>query len=836
MALLIHTVGDADLGLNILNINEGQRDQLREQRTEALKKMLDQIDGDETKIDLLVQALFRLDYGDGHSNDRFTTTPLAQICEALKEESETGATCPKAERPVHILLLASMEGKMQTAPLARVLHEILSRPSVRSSIRHRYKIVVNTDMMNGGLNERDMLDKFSGILAKEKEKGLTDGVIVNAMSGSTTMMVAALGAADQSGLPWRLMLTPERGKSTATQVKQHQLSDNAEFKWLCSLGLLHDATVWAEGKGKDELVTEEIRDYAGIAERLSDAIDEGSLRKLACLWLMRADNSAGLAVRAWVQAHYEMLLEQENRSRAEPWSSVFMPSSNGRTPTLGEAIGKIEQQIKDGSPTSSAGSWLLTRAALNTIGNSAVHDAAVPTLAALEEARSIPELAAGAPPWMSWPAERPILYLYACGLGGHSKKKPIAERVLLQPPQQELLQAVPAGMLTDEPPLPIVLRLLHSSHPDSRNGARRERDIAINAVRDKRWRLFEGDRPAIQAVEYRPAGGEDAGQAAILQAARTETALVLAQLQPSAVVIVGTGSKGVVLGALQEAQQWCAIHAAPLFLQTFIDSDNDVDDSTSQFHRIAMHTGIEKALRNAAAASLRSLNLLSAVRVLSAGDYKMTVLAQGCDTLRQEYANAVTADNLDKHAGVVLGVLETIVDLWTDAQDDWETRIRLMVAAAEITRCKKKSDRKTISLLAKSATILEDKEIRKRREADSRCAVDNLTLSDLQRLLYMIRNNLVILHGSGTIDKSMDRGFDDAQVEREDMSYPDLLRKVIDRIKMDAQDLQTQDCSSDTPVLIDSDWMSRFKSLQDGVDAWVSSGEVEGDENFFQKD
>ena len=826
MNLLIHAVGDSDLGLDIVGIKDEPRDQLREQRTEALRESLHRIGSDDIAADLLVRALLHLSYNDAYVNERFNSTPLSRIFEALKGNGtkEVGDdTSAPPRRSIHIVLLASMTGYRQTKPLADVLNDILNNSDVSDVIGSLYEVDVTAEVVDGSLSERETLDAFTNILAEKKKH--IDDVTINAMSGSTAVMIAALGAADKTGLRWRLMLAPEHDRTAAKRVEQHQIPDEAEFRWLCSLGLLHDAIRWAQEQECSDLITKQIRAYADVADHLdtpSAAIDETVLGRLACLWLMRADNGAGLAVRAWVQAHYEALLERENKERAEPWTSVFAPNSNGRTPMLGAAIGRLDKQIDDGLPTSSAGSWLVARAALGAVGNSAVHDAAVPTLAALEEARSTPELAAGAPSWMSWPADRPVLYLYACGLDMGSRRQPIAKRVLTQPPQPSLLQAVPAGMLADEPPLPVVLRMLHSGHPNSRNKARREMAVVIDAEHDTRWRLGASDNPAVQTVEYRPDGAEGAGEAEVLEAVRVETALILAQVQPVAVVIVGSGSKGAVLGALQEAQEWCAYHAAPLFLQTFVDRDGGVENPAPQFHRIAMHTGVEKALRKAASASLRSLNLLSAVRVLSAGDQEMAALAQECEQLRQEYTDAMTAEDLDQHAGVVLDVLATIIRLWEGAQDDWETQVRLIVAAAEITKCKRIRPKGTISLLRNPAKALQSQQIDERLAAGSQCAVENLTRGDMQCLLYNIRNNLVITHGKGTIDQAMDGAFADAQVAREGMSYPDLLRTTVERLRSDIQqDRKIENRTIIQECINSSDWGRRLIDLIDNVEPKV---------------
>ena len=192
----------------------------------------------------------------------------------------------------------------------------------------------------------------------------------------------------------------------------------------------------------------------------------------------------------------------------------------------------------------------------------------------------------------------------------------------------------------------------------------------------------------------------------------------------------------------------------------------------------------------------------------------MAALAQECDQLRQQYTDAMTAEDLDQHAGVILDVLATIIRLWEDSQGDWETQVRLMVAAAEITRCWQIRPKGTTSLLREPSKLPDRKRGDERRTSGTLCAVESLNRGDMQRLLYIIRNKLVITHGKGSIDQAMEETFVEAQVAREGMSYPDLLRTTVERLKRDAQEDKNIDDRAAIEVRINSsDWGRRFADL-----------------------
>ena len=463
-------------------------------------------------------------------------------------------------------------------------------------------------------------------------------------------------------------------------------SPRAVATWLLSQGYVLQAIKWAKTRGADDesIFTQEVCAVTDVVSKLSkdvpDLTDE-ELARLACLWLLRGDNGTGLAVRAWVKAHYEAVLAKENATRKETGekslSSMFELVSAERSSELGPVIDRAKCEGRD----SDADRWLAGQGDLNEIGKGSTHDFALPSSEDMSRVCAEKELSYFAPDWMLWPGRQPVLYIYGRGTGGIVNEKPtpsFPERILLSAPQPELRRAAPGGTLSDEPPLPIALRILHSDK--SFRMAVKDSDILRDLVPDKGWSLT-GTENVLR--RYETSTNSSAGaETEITNEADARVRELLAETSPAAVVLVGSGQKGVVFGALRAAQAWCGQHAVPLFLQTFVDPTEENGEVESQFHRFALHADAEVALLEVAAAGLDSLNLLSAARALSAGDQDMDELAEQCDDLRRKYVKAANNKNdPDSGAGTILDLLETVADLWDNA--DWETQMRLTVVAAE---------------------------------------------------------------------------------------------------------------------------------------------------------
>ncbi|MDO4900543.1 hypothetical protein [Actinomyces sp.] len=248
----------------------------------------------------------------------------------------------------------------------------------------------------------------------------------------------------------------------------------------------------------------------------------------------------------------------------------------------------------------------------------------------------------------------------------------------------------------------------------------------------------------------------------------------------------------------------------PLFVQTFVDAGRGIKEPASQFHRIALHNDAEDALRRAAAISLRSLNLLSAVRVLAAGDRDMDVLAGRCEELRQEYVQARQAERLDDHAGVIVDVLRTVHFLFSRA--DWLTQARLVVVAAEAVHARKPA-KKGMSLLHEPDTCLKNK-LHERRKAGTTVDLSALKRGDLLRFPCEVRDRLVITHGESTVQEALERALDELWVEvRDEFTCVDLLDKLIERL--------VRDGSAESGIKgidLNASWFSGFNELLQAVE------------------
>ena len=361
-------------------------------------------------------------------------------------------------------------------------------------------------------------------------------------------------------------------------------------------------------------------------------------------------------------------------------------------------------------------------------------------------------------------------------------------------PSQELIHAVPGGMLEGGGLGDVDFLLLHSTDPESAAAAERARDSAQNV---------EGG-VAVADVIVKNYGGAKADEFTPVDALAQDVADVVSEeldvKAPSAVAIVGSGPKGVTLGALTAAQDWCAEHAVPLFVQTMVQPGRNIKRSGMQFHRIALHNDAEAALREAAAASLSSLNLLSAVRVLSAGDQDMDARAAECDELRQEYLAAVNAKDPDAHAGVLLSVMETVRDLCQEADGDVDPR--LVVVVAEAVRFSRRTEEDPETLFREPCKWLDAKDYSPSR----RRITDICGRGELLRLLYEVRNDVRLTHGDHAVAEAVRAVMNRRLITvDDDFGYVDLLEQAIKSVKAGPKRLTTG---------LDESWAERFRALR----------------------
>ena len=828
MTLLIHIVGAGDLGIDTHQYQINDREAPLRRRLEERRSLLEAAREDESASESLVEAL--LDGGEGE----FPLSPLAQEARAVVQYECFNADSSRSTEPggaisIHLILVAgstdrSMPGGM--VPVANFLRDSVALPRARTLLFERLGARLTVEVVSGDLKESENLKHIRRILSARCDEHRSKPVYINAMSGSTIVLLSVLAAVDQEGLPWRSIMASGEERLGMCVWEPGISSPRAVVAWLLAQGYVLQAIKWAKMNGVDDesIFTQEVRAVADVVSKLSKDVPDltdKELARLTCLWLMRGDNGAGLAVRAWVKARYEAVLAKENAAREESGekslSSMFELASARRRSELGPVIGWAKREGRD----SDADRWLARQDDLNEIGKGSTHDFALPSSKDMSRIRAERELSDFAPGWMPWPGRRPVLYIYGRGKTANGKSMPsFPERILLSAPQPELRRAAPGGMLSDEPPLPIVFRILHSD--ESFRMAEKDRDILRNLAPDKGWNLTDVE-DILQRYEA-PADRSASAETEIANDVSVRVKKLLAKTSPAAVVLVGSGQKGVVFGALRAAQAWCGQRAVPLFLQTFVDPTEENSEAESQFHRFALHADAEAALLEVAAAGLDSLNLLSAARALSAGDQEMDELAEQCDGLRRKYVKAANNKNdPDSGAGTILDLLETIADLWDDA--DWETQMRLTVVAAEAVSFKQ--NRK---LLIRNPSLGSKGDLARRRldrsgnrNGASRAGADGVRTADhrdLLQIIYEVRNRVILAHGGSAPQAALKSVMESPKdsysgpipfvVDAAGLTYPDLLRLTCERIREVAG-------ADKNPEVPQSDWKMRFMSLREDI-------------------
>ena len=770
MTVIIHPVGNGDLGNDIVDLNSKERLTVQAERLRELQEIIDEADPED-----LAAALLDLPEG-----SRFEAKPLALILNALKGE------CKSAK-----ILLLGVEGGdegTKTDAVVRLLEKSLQRDGVRERIKRRVDIDVEVQSVySGNLFERAAVERLREVLEGVDPE---EDVIVSGISGATMVVFAAMGVADQLGLNWRLAVAPGADTRKAAFVDRSSYSD-APFYWLRSLGYLEEAEQWVNDRYGGKIVIDAVhREMITILKNYRtrpEALSEADLGTVARLDMARADNGAGLTLRAWMQKHYEALCEGNNES------NLFDPGEGegkGRVPMVGTVIKEARERKKKlgaGCPVSAE--WILSRERINDIGKASVHQGAAPTAADVRYVMNLKELPGRLPDWVSRPESGPVLYIFACGK--NSRGPAVPERVLCKPVDAELKRAVPGAMLAGAPPLPVEFLILHSAAEDSKRTALASAASALTSNKDETW---SRKAPSIDRLDY-GSGNEYEAAPAIMSSVRRHVKLALNAKRPVAVVIVGTGQKPAAYGALQAAQAWCAITAVPLFLQTFIDGDSK--KSGSQFHRIALHNDAETALRRAATAGLRSFNLLSVIRVLSAGDRDMDRKANVCNRLRQEYLDAANAADPDDHACVLISVLRVIRDLCARSRDGYVDP-RLAVVAAETVKFNPRGKKEPETLFR------EDYAWRNRKDS-APARIDLLSRGDLLRMLAEVRNRLVVTHGGSSVLKATRDALADLSISAPgDFTYTDLLARTVTALEKAAPGLG---------IKIDDSWASSFKCL-----------------------
>ena len=826
MTIIVYPVGQGDLRNDIVGLSKSERQEAQGEAEQQVEKFLD----DEDSEGLLKALLEAPEEG-----SRFSAPPLSLILRALFPA--------EGERVVTVLLLASRSGDSgtRTWKIGELLKKALGLAGVHDGLRKELRLDVSVEMCEANLQEtagvEELAERLRCLVDSQNQTGDEPKVVVNAISGASMIALGAMGAADQLGLDWRAAVAPGAQKDTAVLLDRSSY-DTAPFYWLRSLGYVEQARNWAQGRlarssGRASVDVGSLDGLTDLMKRLAtnpESLKDEDLASLLALDMARADNGAGLIARAWVQKHYLVRHRREVKAGEHTLDDLVTVAkrARGKSPMLGEIIcaaEKRQQELKDECPESVR--WLLEHQWLNDVGKGAVHDIAAPSASDVKRVLSLKEIDSCLPDWVARPEWRPgrgsVLFIAPCGAGA-PRGMCVTERILGKEPDKKIRRAVPGAMLDGAGPLPIEFLLLHSSDLRSKktslDAAAASSNTQVNAGWERHTPIF------VDLCDYGGGNGDEyAATPAIMRIVSGQVALALEAKHPAAVVIVGTGQKAAVLGALQAAQAWCAEHATPLFLQTFVDKVDEEGrkESVSQLHRFALHNDAETALREAAISSLKSLNLLSAVRVLAAGDWRMDEMADRCDKLRQQLLDVANdKENPDRGAGVLIDLLQTVAGLWTEATE--LTKMRLAVVVAEALNFKTKGS----NLLHRNNNLEggSGNPINLARpypkDCDKKRSKDKGPHQDLLEILYRVRNKLVVTHADDIVKSALqmvlqDLGganirTDSKAVSGDDVTYPDVLRLTCEKLEEAARALSITWASSTWKAEFDH-LMSELKSL-----------------------
>ena len=830
MTIIVYPVGQGDLRNDIVGLSKSERQEAQGEAEQQVEKFLDDEDS-EGLLKVLLEA--------PEEGSRFSAPPLSLILRALFPA--------EGERVVTVLLLASRSGDSgtRTWKIGELLKKALGLAGVHDGLRKELRLDVSVEMCEANLQEtagvEELAERLRCLVDSQNQTGDEPKVVVNAISGASMIALGAMGAADQLGLDWRAAVAPGAQKDTAVLLDRSSY-DTAPFYWLRSLGYVEQARNWAQGRlarssGRASVDVGSLDGLTDLMKRLAtnpESLKDEDLASLLALDVARADNGAGLIARAWAQKHYLTLHDEEVRDQQDAPENLVTEAiqtrTHGRPPQLGDVLATAQRRVDEsGEQCPSSVRWLLGHRWLNEVGKTAVHDLAAPSASDVNRTLSLDELSSALPDWVARPGRGAVLFIVSCGAGA-PRGMCVTERILGKEPDKKIRRAVPGAMLDGAESLPAEFLLLHSSYPGSKKTSLDAADAARRTQVHAGWKRHVS--PSVDKrdfVDQRDYEGGDRNEyvatPVIMRSVSGQVALALEAKHPAAVIIVGTGQKAAVLGALQAAQAWCAEHATPLFLQTFVDKVDEEGrkESVSQLHRFALHNDAETALREAAISSLKSLNLLSAVRVLAAGDWRMDEMADRCDKLRQQLLDVANdKENPDRGAGVLIDLLQTVAGLWTEATE--LTKMRLAVVVAEALNFKTKGS----NLLHRNNNLEggSGNPINLARpypkDCDKKRSKDKGPHQDLLEILYRVRNKLVVTHADDIVKSALqmvlqDLGganirTDSKAVSGDDVTYPDVLRLTCEKLEEAARALSITWASSTWKAEFDH-LMSELKSL-----------------------
>ncbi|WP_196717282.1 hypothetical protein [Actinomyces trachealis] len=768
--LLVHVVGNADLGLRS-----------KEDGSERLS-LLRAVGGPEA-----ARLLGLTDGGDWFADGALSP---------LRKELVAAARIQKPEgEPLKVLVIGAAGGRGSTEETARVIRQALARACESDGLallNGRNLRVLDALVLDNGLNP--------GVGDHEKLEtaiGRHHGhVVLSLAGGASTVLVEAAGvAAATHPAEWSLLLIDRAGDDPragiAPRIDMSVTSQEDPLRgWLMGLGL--PTVLNAEYERRREVLPDEFQNAASAVRRAAgeEAVSAAPEDLAVLLWadVARGDLAAGMALRAWLVAEYrrrrcEYLGETGEAPDQYPDATL---NGKGEPIMIGKAIGNLHRSSPQ-ETLAEPDAWLVGQKHLVDIGNAATHELKTAT----EELREcLPVLLGDRPDWLSWPSGD------VCLLSGQGKlpaadirRPPIAATMMSQEPAAALRRAcaVDAPLTLDA--------LLLCSEETVEDGRRVADEITADSFsRNQEWDSAGAD--GLTVCSYgRPTTDNGIVSADAEEGMRRVQSLADGWLKnrprrPRAIVTTVVGEKPVVIALLRAAQVFGARHGIPVFLMSSVKNGPGAEEL--QFHQFGLDRDVREALLTAAEHCLDRLDLLTAARLLALGDPAMAGLADDAIALSDDLLTAVRSQDLDGCASTVLSVMRSVGTRIDHVEPD--AQVRLATIVGELLRLPPRSRR---SEAFREPQILAH---RKPSESGAPADLDSEDAMVLLRLLVQVRDEVPLNHGDRDLQGATAHVLQH-YAQQESCTYAQLIDRAVRTV-------------TETHGVTVSDWADRLDGLR----------------------
>ncbi|SDM24084.1 hypothetical protein [Actinomyces ruminicola] len=760
MTLLVHVVGEADLGVSqwdgcrrlgkeeLAAIVTGRREQLAAcgsgEQVAWLLGLGPSPAGSNT------ESFFP--EGGARGTLRAELEAAASICDRLGGE---------AVDDIDLLLIATAHGERATRPIAEAIVSTLQRKGAVPAglVGGRTVRTLGLCIVDGLRVSRESAESLEAAI------GAYDGHVVLAIAGgATTILAEAAGVvAATHGDEWSLLNVGRQGShESGALVVDMSVHEDPLSGWLMGLGL---PTLAADGGTTADKASAAIGRAVGVGSRQSPTVADLAL--LVQCDAARGDLAVGMALRAWTLAEYSRRLAEH---RAQYGLSKEQLPDPKRGMPLGMLIRGIKEKHDRGEELAAPENWLLDHAHLNELGKS-MHRLATADQAGTggNYCASVAGAVGQPPSWLSWPNPR-VCILTAHGLPrGCGKGRPsILETLMADDPDRQLRQACDVdGALQ-------LAGFLACSDDSFCHGKQEVEALADALSREPSGAVpWVFDRSATCCMSY---GATTTGGGVSPDSVTEQMRDLREQVdkwlgkqpeRPRALVVAALGEKPIVIALLAAAQRWGARHGVPVFLMSSVVGGDGRE--YRQFHQFGLDRDVRHALLDAVTFCLDRLDLRTAARLLALGDPAMETHAESARSLADELAASVPDDGVDQRAGTVLDVLDYVAETIDHVPDDAKARLGTIVGELLAERIKGNRDGTVLAINTGDSKSL---------KATSEEA------STLLRLLIMVRNKLPTTHGSLALQAAVGQVLkNNADPARASCSYADLLTAAVAAVR-----------------------------------------------------